>query len=776
MSLKDIFLEVFIDKKIHDKYTKTQIIEMFQAAAKARGENYSSGSIIPSDYCYNRSNAGIIFDSTPHLFVLGDDGIYEYLGVDYNYEGKIVNISGETNEMREIGQWVDRKAVFTIRTVNSVWLGAAVLAFNKYYQVDGASQEDMYFKQEEIVKMASHIHGGKVPSALVSSQCSDSNQETNYKYLVPGNGAREKLRRLSFTGEFEGKHEKPNLDLDWTVRTNKGDVKVKDIIQFVDNEYKGLFNNGGKENMHDEKVEVDFKKETFKPTETKGEDRKMRESKYDKNMILYGPPGTGKTYNAINYAVAIIENKSIDEISNENHLNVIDRYNQYKQKGRITFTTFHQSYGYEEFIEGIKPVMAGETETDGSDIQYEIKSGLFKEFCERAQNPIIENENIYGIKDNPEIWKISLKGAGENEVRRDCFDHDRIRIGWDSYGKEITDQTVYKNGGQGVLDSFINQMEIGDIVLTLYDNKTIDAIGVVQDDYDWLELDAVTEYKRSRRVKWIIKDVRENIIDINGGKVLTLSSVYRLSRIQLADVTAILSKHNIGLDSAVKENKDEYVFIIDEINRGNISKIFGELITLIECTKRLGAEEAMTATLPYSPKPFGVPSNVYVLGTMNTADRSIALMDTALRRRFEFIEMMPKAEILSGIQVGAINIKKMLETMNERIEYLYDREHTIGHSYFLRLTNDLTLKNLSAIFKNSIIPLLQEYFYEDYSKIQLVLGDNGKDDEFKFIKDEVIKIKNVFKGNPENVDLPEKKYSIQDSALRNEKSYIQIYE
>ncbi|MBK5263114.1 MAG: AAA family ATPase, partial [Peptostreptococcaceae bacterium] len=376
--------------------------------------------------------------------------------------------------------------------------------------------------------------------------------------------------------------------------------------------------------------------------------------------------------------------------------------------------------------------MADGTETDVSDIQYEIKPGLFKEFCERAQNPIIENENIYGIKDNPEIWKISLKGAGENEVRRDCFDHDRIRIGWDSYGKEITDQTVYKNGGQGVLDSFINQMEIGDIVLTLYDNKTIDAIGVVQDDYDWLELETVTEYKRFRRVKWIIKDIRENIIDINGGKVLTLSSVYRLSRIQLADVTAILSKHNIGLDSAVKENKDEYVFIIDEINRGNISKIFGELITLIECTKRLGAEEAMTATLPYSPKPFGVPSNVYVLGTMNTADRSIALMDTALRRRFEFIEMMPKAEILSGIQVGAINIKKMLETMNERIEYLYDREHTIGHSYFLRLTNDLTLKNLSVIFKNSIIPLLQEYFYEDYSKIQLVLGDNGKDDEFKF--------------------------------------------
>lgn len=776
MSLKDIFLEVFIDRKIHDKYTKTQIIEMFQAAAKARGENYSSGSIIPSDYCYNRSNAGIIFDSTPHLFELGDDETYEYLGLDYDYKGRIINISGETKETREVGQWVNGKAVFTIKTVASVWLGAAVLAFNKRYQLDAPSKEDMLFKQEEIVKMASHIHGGRVPATLVSSQCSASNLETNYKYLVPGNGAREKLRRLSFTGEFEGKYEKPNLDPDWIVRTNKGNVKVKDIIQFVDNEYKDLFNNGGKENMHDEKVEVDFKKETFKPTETKGEDGKMRESKYDKNMILYGPPGTGKTYNAINYAVAIIENKSIDEISNENHLNVIDRYNQYKQKGRITFTTFHQSYGYEEFIEGIKPVMADGTETDVSDIQYEIKPGLFKEICERAQNPIIENENIYGIKDNPEIWKISLKGAGENEVRRDCFDHDRIRIGWDSYGKEITDQTVYKNGGQGVLDSFINQMEIGDIVLTLYDNKTIDAIGVVQDDYDWLELETVTEYKRFRRVKWIIKDIRENIIDINGGKVLTLSSVYRLSRIQLADVTAILSKHNIGLDSAVKENKDEYVFIIDEINRGNISKIFGELITLIECTKRLGAEEAMTATLPYSPKPFGVPSNVYVLGTMNTADRSIALMDTALRRRFEFIEMMPKAEILSGIQVGAINIKKMLETMNERIEYLYDREHTIGHSYFLRLTNDLTLKNLSVIFKNSIIPLLQEYFYEDYSKIQLVLGDNGKDDEFKFIKDEVIKIKNVFKGNPENVDLPEKKYSIQDSALRNEKSYIQIYE
>lgn len=223
----------------------------------------------------------------------------------------------------------------------------------------------------------------------------------------------------------------------------------------------------------------------------------------------------------------------------------------------------------------------------------------------------------------------------------------------------------------------------------------------------------------------------------------------------------------------------KYFFIIDEINRGNISKIFGELITLIESTKRAGMPEAASAILPYSGDEFSVPSNVYILGTMNTADRSIALMDTALRRRFQFVEMMPDSDVLRKIhadKVEDLDVAAMLDKINERIEYLYDREHTIGHAFFTDLKDDATLVKLQSIFEKSVIPLLQEYFYEDYQKIQLVLGDNAKsDDSLKFIIDEKVIAKNIFKGNVEDViDLPEKKYSINSKAFENINSYKEI--
>ena len=223
----------------------------------------------------------------------------------------------------------------------------------------------------------------------------------------------------------------------------------------------------------------------------------------------------------------------------------------------------------------------------------------------------------------------------------------------------------------------------------------------------------------------------------------------------------------------------KYFFIIDEINRGNISKIFGELITLIESTKRAGMSEAASAILPYSGDEFSVPSNVYILGTMNTADRSIALMDTALRRRFQFVEMMPDSDVLRKIhadKVEDLDVAAMLDKINERIEYLYDREHTIGHAFFTDLKDDATLEKLQSIFEKSVIPLLQEYFYEDYQKIQLVLGDNAKsDDSLKFIIDEKVVAKNIFKGNAEDViDLPEKKYSINSKAFENINSYKEI--
>ena len=177
-------------------------------------------------------------------------------------------------------------------------------------------------------------------------------------------------------------------------------------------------------------------------------------------------------------------------------------------------------------------------------------------------------------------------------------------------------------------------------------------------------------------------------------------------------------------DEARMRPTENFVFIIDEINRGNISKIFGEL----------------SVTLPYSQEEFTVPKNVYILGTMNTADRSIALIDTALRRRFDFIEMMPRPEFLSD-DVDGVNLQEMLTTLNTRLETLLDREHTIGHAYFIKCT---TLADLAKIFRNKIIPLLQEYFFDDHEKIREVLGDK------------------IVKLNP---------YRINDAALHDAASY-----
>ena len=299
--------------------------------------------------------------------------------------------------------------------------------------------------------------------------------------------------------------------------------------------------------------------------EKQKEENLEMENNIGKNTILYGPPGTGKTYNTVKYALAIIEkDKSLSELDSEDYNELLRRYNEYKAQNKIAFVTFHQSYSYEDFIEGIKPVICEQNGAKG--IYYDVIPGVFKEFCKKAD------------------------GAESNRV-----------------------------------------------------------------------------------------------------------------------------------------------FIIDEINRGNISKIFGELITLIEPSKRKGAREEMTAVLPYSKDSFSVPDNVYIIGTMNTADRSIALIDTALRRRFDFVEKMPNADIYKDVVVEGVDIKRLMETINGRIYYLYDREHTVGHAYFMELLENKTLNTLKGILKNGVFPLLQEYFYDDYDKIAQTLNDVEKKVFFKEI-------------------------------------------
>ena len=244
--------------------------------------------------------------------------------------------------------------------------------------------------------------------------------------------------------------------------------------------------------------------------------------------------------------------------------------------------------------------------------------------------------------------------------------------------------------------------------------------------------------------------------------------------VALPDVYQLIDKYRPAQGVPVPTKKENYVFIIDEINRGNISKVFGELITLIEESKRVGKQEGMKVILPYSQKPFGVPQNVYIIGTMNTADRSIATIDTALRRRFFFKEMLPDASVLEGIEVEDLNISELLIRMNKRISVLYDREHTIGHAYFMPLKSCSTTEKLSEIFSNNIIPLLQEYFYEDYEKIRLVLGDNRKTDENEqFVVSKVNDYSDLFGESDIGLD-DGNSYEINKAAFGNIAAYHTI--
>lgn len=503
---------------------------------------------------------------------------------------------------------------------------------------------------------------------------------------------------------------------------------------------------------------------------------------YDKNTILYGPPGTGKTYNSATIAVAICDNKNVDDLTD--YQEVMDRYNELKKEGRIAFTTFHQSYGYEEFIEGIKPVL-GEGQTD---ISYKVEDGVFKKFCEDARKLKLSSDNTRLLNDNPRIWGMLLDGTGMTATKEYCFNNNVVRLGF----SEVKDEDIEGDYGtdanstwnaKHMVDDFINNVSVGDIVVIEKTNKSIDAIGVFTGEYVY---DAFKDdFRRMRSLEWLVKDIDEDMTKYlpSGRKQLARQSIFNFDYIGLQVISEILVKNGSSAIFEVEEERKPFVFVIDEINRGNISKIFGELITLIENTKREGESEAANAILPYSGKEFSVPNNVYILGTMNTADRSISLLDTALRRRFSFIEMMPNSDVLRDMGIGTItidgtelNVADMLDVINERIKFLFDREHTIGHAFFTGLADDTSIDKLASIFEKNVIPLLQEYFYEDYQKIQLVLGDNAKqDDAIKFVVDQKIKLKELFMGNVEDmVDEQEVKYEINHDAFKNIEAYKAI--
>lgn len=437
-----------------------------------------------------------------------------------------------------------------------------------------------------------------------------------------------------------------------------------------------------------------------------------------KNVVLYGAPGTGKTYDVPEFAVRLCDPAFMAaEPSREE---IVSRYNQLKREKRIAFTTFHQSLDYEDWIEGLRPFV-----NENNQVTYEIESGIFKKLCEEAERPVVKDKQV-GISDNAVVWKVSLAGTGDNNVRRECMENNHIRIGWDGYGPVISDETdwsVYNGEGKQILDAYINKMKIGDIVMSCYSSQTIDAIGVVAGEYEFE--DKFPNYKRVRRVNWLVKNINENIVEMNDGKTMVESSVYRLNSITLNDVKSILEKYDTS--SKMEENDKAYVMVIDELNRGNVSKVFGELITLLEADKRKGRINAESVVLPYSKKAFHIPNNVYLIATMNTADRSLGSLDYAIRRRFAFIAEKPFGLDVKGFdedlfeKVSSLFVENFdkykksgwdqtmkLEPAKTLSDGYKPEDVWIGHSYFI-MRDEEGEDNTSNRLLYEIIPLLEEY-------------------------------------------------------------------
>ena len=432
---------------------------------------------------------------------------------------------------------------------------------------------------------------------------------------------------------------------------------------------------------------------------------------------------TGKTYATASRCIELCDGKTP---SDDEELRA--RYGKLMDEGRIEFVTFHQSYGYEEFVEGIRPVASAE---ENAAMRLSVEPGVVKRIAERARRvPEMGSRRIFKLSmGDPKLWGgppnsdpvfAECIGSGYalldyggdidwSDARYD--DRDAVRQRWRQ--DKNPDATVYDTDVQAIW-RFRVEMRRGDIVVTSNGYRRFRAVGEITGDYEFRHREDGFHHRRAVRWHWHVRE-REG----------DPGSVFMQGRFHWRPVNLMAPSNPDGLIPYLTgvdrlAGAMAHVLVIDEINRANVSKVMGELITLLEEDKREGAENEVAVTLPYSGQRFTLPANLHILGTMNTADRSIALLDTALRRRFRFEEMLPKPELLhEARERTGVDLPRVLVVLNERLEYLIDRDHQIGHAWLMEAE---TRDDIDAVMRHKIIPLIAEYFYDDWSKVRAVLG------------------------------------------------------
>jgi 5-methylcytosine-specific restriction protein B len=429
------------------------------------------------------------------------------------------------------------------------------------------------------------------------------------------------------------------------------------------------------------------------------------------NQIFFGPPGTGKTYATIEATLQILDPSYLDANRGERAA-LKKRFDELASSGRVHFVTFHQSFSYEDFVEGLR----AENDENGQ-LSYRVVPGVFKNLCSKHLS-------------EPSPFKVGDKyGTGYTVLR-------------------ATPDVVELEKPQG------KHLPIG--------------MSLLNDLADYVRAGTFT-VADLRDGKWD-ENLKSTTLEpylINGYKNLIPSLVAQIVSAGSSNAA------QLSLQSSPHPANEAKVLIIDEINRGNISRIFGELITLIEPSKRAGAAEALEVTLPYSKDRFSIPADVHLIGTMNTADRSLAALDIALRRRFTFIEVPPNPELLEEIEIEGIAIDELLDVMNQRIAVLLDRDHCLGHAYFLPLKSEPTLVRLEGIFREQILPLLQEYFFEDWQRIQWVLNDHRKDAQNRFLIQPAQDLNDLF-GDAVNLSQNSERWELNPAAFKNIDAYLGV--